>query len=139
MRVVQVGLGGFGRDWAKNVIPRVPEVEVVATADLFAGSRERAVAAGLTTTESYYPTVEAAIEATDPEAVLVTASLVGHVPAAEVAPASGLHVLVEKPFAPSVAEAKRAGRPRRRPRADPGRQPELPLLPRRPGRAADRR
>ena len=46
MRILQVGLGGFGRDWAVNVIPRVPEVEVVGTADVFAGSRELAIAAG---------------------------------------------------------------------------------------------
>ena len=106
MRFVQVGLGGFGRDWAKNVIPQVPEVEVVGSADVFAGSRERAVAAGLTTPERCFPSVEAALEATDPEAVLVTASLVGHVPAARAALESGRHVLIEKPFAPSVAEAE---------------------------------
>ena len=53
-----------------------------------------------------FSTVEEAIDATDPEAVLVTASLVGHVPAAEAALRSGRHVLIEKPFAPSVAEAE---------------------------------
>ncbi len=106
MRIVQVGLGGFGRDWAKNVIPHVPEVEVVGTADLFAGSRAQAIAAGLTTPEHCYATTQAALEATDPEAVLVTASLVGHVPAARAALASGRHVLIEKPFAPSVAGAR---------------------------------
>ncbi len=106
MRIVQVGLGGFGRDWATSVIPQVPEVEVVGTADVFAGSRERAIADGLTTAEDCYATVEAALEATNPEAVLVTASLVGHVPAARAALESGRHVLIEKPFAPSVAEAK---------------------------------
>lgn len=106
MRIVQVGLGGFGRDWAVNVIPLVPEVEVVGTADVFAGSRELALAAGLTTPDRCFSTVEEAIEATDPEAVLVTASLVGHVPAAEAALRSGRHVLIEKPFAPSVAEAE---------------------------------
>jgi len=106
MRIVQVGLGGFGRDWAKNVLPQVPEVEVVATADVFAESRERAITVGLTAAEDCYATTEAALEATDAEAVLVTASLVGHVPAARAALASGRHVLIEKPFAPSVAEAK---------------------------------
>jgi predicted dehydrogenase len=106
MRIVQVGLGGFGRDWAKNVIPRVAEVDVVGTVDVFAPSREQAIAAGLTTAEDCYPTIEAALEATDCEAVLVTASLVGHVPAARAALESGRHVLIEKPFAPSVAEAK---------------------------------
>lgn len=106
MRIVQVGLGGFGRDWTANVIPQVPEVEVVGTADVFARSRELAVAAGVATAETCYPTVEAALEATEADAVLVTASLVGHVPAARAALTSGRHVLVEKPFAPSVAEAK---------------------------------
>ena len=106
MRIVQVGLGGFGRDWAEKVVPAVPEVEVVGTADVWAGSRERAIAAGLTTADRCFPSVEAALEATDPEAVLVTASLVGHVPAARAALESGRHVLVEKPFAPSVAEAE---------------------------------
>ena len=106
MRIVQVGLGGFGRDWAKNIIPLVPEVEVVGTADLSPESRERAIAAGVTNARDCYATTEAALEASDPEAVLVTASLIGHVPAARAALESGRHVLIEKPFAPSVAEAK---------------------------------
>ena len=33
VRLIQVGLGLWGRDWAANVLPRVPEVEVVAWAD----------------------------------------------------------------------------------------------------------
>ncbi len=106
MRVVQVGLGGFGRDWARTVVPQVPEVEIVGTADVFAGSRELAITAGVTTAAQCYPSAEEAIEATDPEAVLVTASLVGHVPAARTALEHGCHVLIEKPFAPSVAEGK---------------------------------
>ncbi len=106
MRIVQVGLGGFGRDWAEHVIPLVPEVEVVATADLLEASRLQAIDAGLTTADRCFATVEEAIETTDADAVLVTASLVGHVPAARAALQSGRHVLIEKPFAPSVAEAK---------------------------------
>jgi predicted dehydrogenase len=106
MRMLQVGLGGFGRDWARHVIPRVPEVEVVGTADLFEGARSLAVSAGLAAEDRCYADVDEAIEATDPEAVLVTASLVGHVPAATAALRAGRHVLIEKPFAPSTAEAE---------------------------------
>lgn len=106
MRIVQVGLGGFGRDWARSMIPQVPEVEVVGTADVFEGSRTLAIEAGLTTADRCFDSLETALEATDPDAVLVTASLVGHVPAAVTALKAGKHVLIEKPFAPSAAEAQ---------------------------------
>ena len=106
MRIVQVGLGGFGRDWATHIIPQVPEVEVVATADVFEGSRALAIAAGLTPADRCYESLDEALEASDADAVLVTASLVGHVPAAVTALQSGRHVLIEKPYAPTVAEAK---------------------------------
>ena len=33
LRLLQVGLGGHGRNWARRVIPDVPEVEVVGYVD----------------------------------------------------------------------------------------------------------
>jgi len=105
MRVVQVGLGGFGRNWAAEMIPQVPEVEIVGSADVAEASRQAAIAAGVADRERTWATAEEAIERCDPDAVLVTASLVGHVPAIRAALAAGKHVMTEKPFAPSVAEA----------------------------------
>lgn len=105
MRVVQVGLGGFGRNWAEEMIPQVTEVEVVGWADISPESRQTAIAAGLADPSATYETAEEAIAATDPDAVLVTASLVGHVPAVRAALEAGKHVMTEKPFAPTVAEA----------------------------------
>jgi predicted dehydrogenase len=105
VRIVQVGLGGFGRNWADWMIPQVPEVEVVGRADVSPVSRQAAIDAGIASEDSTYPTTEEAIAATDPDAVLVTASLVGHVPAVRAALDAGKHVMVEKPFAPTVAEA----------------------------------
>lgn len=106
MRIVQVGLGGFGRNWAEEMIPQVPEVEVVATADVAEASRQAAIEAGVATPDRCFATVEQAIDVADPDAVLVTASLVGHVPAVRAALKAGRHVMVEKPFAPTVAEAR---------------------------------
>jgi predicted dehydrogenase len=106
MRIVQVGLGGFGRNWAEQMIPQVREVEVVATADLSDASREAAIEAGVASAGSCFSSTEEAIAAADPDAVLVTASLVGHVPAVRAALEAGKHVMVEKPFAPTVAEGE---------------------------------
>lgn len=105
MRIVQVGLGGFGRNWAEEMIPQVREVEVVGRADISPDSRQAAISAGVADQATTYETAEEAIAATDPDAVLVTASLVGHVPAVRAALDAGKHVMVEKPFAPTVAEA----------------------------------
>jgi predicted dehydrogenase len=105
-RVVQVGMGGFGRNWAKEMIPQVTEVDLVACADPVPAARAAAVKQGIIPADRCYATAEEAIAATDPDAVLVTASLVGHVPAVRAALDAGRHVLVEKPFAPTVAEGR---------------------------------
>ena len=57
--------------------------------------------------DSYFTSLAAAIEAVDAEAVLVTANLPGHVPLALEALRAGKHVLLEKPFAPSLDEARK--------------------------------
>lgn len=105
-RVVQVGLGGWGRNWAATVIPQVTQVEVVATADLAETSRQAAIDDGVAKPDTCFGTAEEAIAATDPDAVLVTANLVGHAPAVRAGLSAGKHVLVEKPFAPSVADGQ---------------------------------
>ena len=87
---------------------------MVGTADLFAGSRELAIAAGLTTPDRCFSSVEEAIEATDPEAVLVTASLVGHVPAAVAALELGTARAGREAVRPERRRGQGAGRPGRR-------------------------
>jgi predicted dehydrogenase len=52
-----------------------------------------------------FATLDAALEAVDIDAVLITASLAGHVPLATAALRANKHVLLEKPFAPTVDEA----------------------------------
>ena len=108
LRVVQVGLGGWGQNWAENVLPQVGTVEPVAWVDADPGTLATARRALGLSSDRCFPALAAALEAVDSEAVLVTAPLVAHVPLAVEALAAGKHVLVEKPFAPSVAEAQRA-------------------------------
>ena len=108
LRIVQVGLGGWGQDWAERVVPRVDGVVPVAWVDADPAALARAAATLGTPSGGVFPSLAAALAAVEAEAVLVTAPLAAHVPVALEALAAGKHVLVEKPFAPSVAEARRA-------------------------------
>lgn len=106
IRLIQVGMGGWGRDWAKYVLPRAADFERVAYVDV-----DQAMLAQLqheldAPAGACFGSLEAALEAVNADAVLITAALPGHVPSALAALRAGKHVLVEKPFAPSVAEAQ---------------------------------
>ena len=108
LRVVQVGMGAFGRSWAVDVLPRVAGVELVGCVDVSPLSLEQAREVTGLPADCYYQSLDEALERRNPDAVLVTASLAGHMPATMTALAAGKHVLVEKPFAPTLAEAQAA-------------------------------
>jgi predicted dehydrogenase len=99
-------MGGWGRDWAQRVIPEVAEVDLVGHVDPDPTALARLQEATRVAPEKCFLTMERAIEATKPEAVLVTATLPGHAPITRAALAAGLHVLVEKPFAETMDVAR---------------------------------
>lgn len=106
LRIIQVGMGGWGRDWAKHVILPDETVALVACVDADPAALELARRQLDLPAERTFAGLAAALAATDAEAVLITANLPGHVPLAGEALHAGKHVLLEKPFAPSVAEAR---------------------------------
>ena len=105
LRLIQAGLGGWGRDWAVDVVRKNSDVETVAWVEIDDKAREQAQQLLKLPAERCFATLEEALAVYDAEAVLVTASLPGHVPVATSALKAGKHVLLEKPFAPSVEEA----------------------------------
>ena len=105
LRLVQVGIGGWGLDWTKNIVTKSPDWELVGAVDVNPDALVRVQAFGLKP-EQCFTTFEEALEGADFDAVLITAFLAGHVPVALSALRAGKHVLVEKPFAPSVDEAR---------------------------------
>ncbi|KQS09256.1 Gfo/Idh/MocA family oxidoreductase [Curtobacterium sp. MCLR17_007] len=108
VRIIHVGLGGWGGSWAREAIPAVSEVQVVGIVDPSADTLQ-AVRTDLGLPESAaFPSLTAALAAVDADAVVVTAPAVTHVPLALEALDAGKHVLVEKPFANTADEAAAA-------------------------------
>jgi predicted dehydrogenase len=98
LRLVQVGLGDWGRDWAWRINPAVEEIEVVGYVDSDPQALPRLDQKLPVPMDRRFTSLAAAVEATRPEAVLVTTTLAGHEPVTRDALERGLHVLVEKPF-----------------------------------------
>jgi predicted dehydrogenase len=105
-KVVQVGLGRWGLDWATKVLSEVASVELVGCVDEDAEALDRANSTGLVGAGECFETLDAALDKAEFGAVLVTTQLTGHAPVVRHALAAGKHVLVEKPFTESVAEGE---------------------------------
>jgi predicted dehydrogenase len=99
-------MGGWGRDWASRVLPQVPEVELAGCVDPDPTARKLARSMVGLPAGRLFARLEEGLAAVEPDAVLVTTVLPGHVPVARAALRAGKHVLLEKPFAPSVAEGR---------------------------------
>ena len=104
--LIQVGLGGWGRNWYETRLKGSPDAELAGFVDSSEEALEQLQADAGIKASACFTSVTEALEQVDAEAVLVTASLPGHVPAARAALEAGKHVLMEKPFAPSVADAR---------------------------------
>src|SRR5262245_22124603 len=131
--LLAVGLGQSGRHWVTGMLPQVPEIALAGCVDVDPAALHLAVDEAAVAEERCFTSLDDALSATDPDAVLIATTLPGHVPVARAALQAGLHVLVEKPFAPTLAEAGRARRPGRASRPRPDGQPELSFLPSRQG------
>jgi predicted dehydrogenase len=102
---LQVGLGPHGRNWARRVLPDIKAVDAVAYVDTDPNAldllREEAKVPG----ERCFESMKEAIGETRPDAVLVTTALPSHAAVVRASLDAGLHVLVEKPFAPNLEVA----------------------------------
>jgi predicted dehydrogenase len=106
LRILQVGIGAWGFDWAWRVIPSVPEVEPVGYVDADAAALARLAERLPEARGRCFDSLAAAVDATEPEAVVITTTVAGHEPLTRAALEAGLHVLVEKPFTESLASAR---------------------------------
>jgi len=108
LRLVQVGMGGWGRQWMKTTVS-APAVAAVGYVDPSADARAATIRAGAPP-KRVFADLETALRATEADAALVTTAIEFHVPLAIQGLDAGLHVLLEKPFAPTLDEAASAVR-----------------------------
>jgi predicted dehydrogenase len=106
LRILQVGLGAHGRNWARRVLPDIPEVEVAGYVDADPNALDLLRGELKPRPDLVFESLREAIAATQPEALLNTTALGAHVPVTRAALDAGLHVLVEKPFAPTIGAAQ---------------------------------
>ena len=107
LRLLQIGMGGWGRSWATTVVPGLETVQAVGWVDAIPQALEEArVTLGLPEALCF-GSLHDALEKMEADAVLITAPAVVHAPIAIQALEAGLHVLVEKPFAPTLQDARR--------------------------------
>lgn len=101
LAVVQVGVGLWGRTWAE-LVSRAQGFRLAGVVDADAAAREWAGELGV----PVFRRLEQALHAVRPEVVLLVSPPATHRPLAETALAAGSHVVIEKPLAPTLADAE---------------------------------
>lgn len=105
VRVCVVGTGRAGMVHAKNFRWRVPHAELVSIVDTHEGRGSEAAAE--LDLERHHPSLGAALEATEIDAVVITTPTFTHAALAVEAFEAGKHVLCEKPMALTLEECDR--------------------------------
>ncbi len=108
VKLVHVGLGGWGLDWERNAIPPVAEIDTVAWVDAHAPTLAAAQEKLGLPSDRCFTSIADAFAAVDADALLITAPQPAHVPLAIEAMEAGKHVLCEKPLSVSIEEGKLA-------------------------------
>lgn len=108
LRIVHVGLGGWGRSWAVELLKHPSLVRTEAYVDIVPAMFEalRAEAPAIEAGR-YFTQLDDALRAAAADTVLVTTALPHHASVAIAALEAGKHVIVEKPMAPTLEEGQR--------------------------------
>jgi len=105
LRVVVAGVGLWGRSWI-DVVQSSPICELVALVDLDQAALEHAASSAGISRAACFATVTDAAAAVTADAVLVVVPPAAHTAVALEALDAGLHCLIEKPFATTLADAR---------------------------------
>lgn len=105
MKLVQVGVGKMGRAWLR-AFTESDDVELVGIVEPVVANRDWAMAEYGFTPDQCFDSVEAALAVSGWDAAVVVTPPPSHRPLAEQLLRAGKHVLLEKPLATSIEDAR---------------------------------
>ncbi len=103
MRIIQLGVGGFGYHWSK-ILQETPGVEVVGLVDVSQEAFETVCVEFDYDKTICYTSLEAALSAVEADFLLCISPPRFHLEHIRTATAAGLHVLCEKPMATTLED-----------------------------------
>ena len=106
LRLIQVGVGGFGRSWT-DIVESSEHWEAVAYVDINEEALRDAAAEHGMPMERCFKDLESALMKVEADAALIVVPPEVHMEIALQALENGLHVLIEKPLADTMENAKR--------------------------------
>ena len=106
IRVVHVGLGGWGGNWATHVLPFHPDVEPVGYVELVGDKRTQFAERLNQPISMFHERLEDALAAGPVDAVTIAVPIAMHEPVTRQALEAGKHVVIEKPFTQTMDEAR---------------------------------
>lgn len=105
LRTILVGTGFWGRGWAK-VIAESAHASIAALVDTDEQALEAVAKTVALGKERQFTEFKAALDSVDAQAAIIVVPPEQHHEVAMVALGAGLHCVIEKPFAPTLAEAR---------------------------------
>lgn len=106
VKAIQIGLGHWGFSWSKEVIPKVPTVEMVGYVDTNPEATARVQEELGIDPKLCFSSLEDAAHHTDATLAICTLRTEAHYPVVKRCLELGYNVLVEKPFTTTIAQGK---------------------------------
>lgn len=106
VKAIQIGLGHWGFTWTEEVIPKVTNIEMVAYVDSNPEATARVHEQLGVPEHLLFTSLEDAVAKTDAELAICTLRTEAHYPVVKQCLELGLSVIVEKPFASTIAQGK---------------------------------
>src|ERR1044071_7825057 len=106
VKAIQIGLGAWGFSWSKDVIPKVPNVEMVGYVDTNPEAQQRVQTELGIDPKLCFSSLDDAAKRAGAVLAICTLRTEAHYPVVKRCLELGLHVIVEMPFTTTIAQGK---------------------------------